>query len=423
MGESFLFVFAESEAEKDKEIEMDKPFIAGKTHMENFDCIMICVMLGLSMDRNEMLKLARRFGLVSKYEHDPYISYYALHKGCHSSPELQKHLQDLFGRRYALIKKELAGVADAGGGRADKMVRELFRSSPGGVIWNLLTDGNDIFKGLGVYNVHRVLLLGMEAYLSDSGIEASFKADASPGLGELVDKAQNNQVDKTAEELVRLKSMIDECGREISALNTVSSEKDAKIRALEEKIVVLEARPESEGKLKRQIRKLEYELSQRGRMSTGEPVVPCPRSMNENKECDSIVVEDESRFCENAGSGVCRLDKMKVAVVGGIERLIPRYQEVVEKMGGRFFGHDGDCSGQGAKQLANMVCQAEIVVYITSINSHNALNVVRATCRRSGRSFWVLRSASPDALERFLSEKGSSVQPPCGNHQFGKISS
>ena len=55
--------------------------------------------------------------------------------------------------------------------------------------------------------------------------------------------------------------------------------------------------------------------------------------------------------------------------------------------------------------LRNIVCGSDIVVFITSVNSHNAMWTVKAECRKSGNKFTVLKQTSPVALEkRFLAE-------------------
>ena len=95
---------------------------------------------------------------------------------------------------------------------------------------------------------------------------------------------------------------------------------------------------------------------------------------------------------------------MKIAVVGGISRMRDRYQTIVEKMGAEFYHHDGVCSGGGSRKLHSTICKADIVVYITTINSHNAMHVVKATCKKSGKSFCFMKETSPEMLKNKIAE-------------------
>jgi hypothetical protein len=92
---------------------------------------------------------------------------------------------------------------------------------------------------------------------------------------------------------------------------------------------------------------------------------------------------------------------MRVAVIGGLDRLEPHYRRVVEAMGGQFLFHNGNCQG-GCHRLRTAVCQADLVIFITRVNSHSALKVVKGLCKKTGRQFMALRETSPTALEAVL---------------------
>jgi hypothetical protein len=197
-------------------------------------------------------------------------------------------------------------------------------------------------------------------------------------------------------------------GRVCAVLKTEKSALEQENISLNNELLKLRKRPDETSRLKREIRKLQYEMNKLTEQSK-EDNVDYERNRGPNRcSCQDThelqVVSLEKKCCD-VDSGKCKLEMMKVAVVGGMDRLAPRYCDVIEEMGGEFLSHNGDCSGSRAQVLAQTVCKADIVVYITSVNSHNALHITKATCKKSGSSLNILRSSSPSALKKLLREK------------------
>jgi hypothetical protein len=80
----------------------------------------------------------------------------------------------------------------------------------------------------------------------------------------------------------------------------------------------------------------------------------------------------------------------------------------VEQLGGEFLFHDGTRT-MGYDALKNQVAAAHIVVFITSVNSHNAMHAAKKACRRSGARFRALRETGPHALQRALLQTGAET--------------
>jgi hypothetical protein len=97
------------------------------------------------------------------------------------------------------------------------------------------------------------------------------------------------------------------------------------------------------------------------------------------------------------------LENLKVAVIGGLDRLEPKYRKAIESLGGEFMFHTGRC--RNASALKNMVCKSDIVIFVTSINSHNAMHIVKAVCNKSGKKFCFMRGTSPHCLEDAIKNK------------------
>lgn len=108
--------------------------------------------------------------------------------------------------------------------------------------------------------------------------------------------------------------------------------------------------------------------------------------------------------CREQGKGLCRtcpLNGLKVAVIGGLERMEPAYRLVVQELGAELLFHAGHMRNGGC-QLKRVVFGADVVVFITSVNSHSALNVVKSVCKKNGKRFVPLRQTGTESLERAL---------------------
>ena len=120
---------------------------------------------------------------------------------------------------------------------------------------------------------------------------------------------------------------------------------------------------------------------------------PCARN------CTRDCTRDQMR--EN-----CPLEHLKVALIGGLDRLENQYRAVFESLGTIiFYFHTGCCNGSGANRLRASAQDADIVVFITRVNSHNAMNVVKGICRKSGKSFLALRETNPTLVSKLVANE------------------
>ncbi len=97
----------------------------------------------------------------------------------------------------------------------------------------------------------------------------------------------------------------------------------------------------------------------------------------------------------------CPLQGIKVAVIGGLKRMEAHYCEVVGKLGGRCLCHNG-MVGNGCRRLRQVVRKADLVVFITTVNSHTAINTVKDECKKHGKPFCALGRTGAGSLERVL---------------------
>jgi hypothetical protein len=102
--------------------------------------------------------------------------------------------------------------------------------------------------------------------------------------------------------------------------------------------------------------------------------------------------------CACAG---CDLAGCKVAVIGGLDRMEPKYRKAVEELGGKCLFHPGRVQG-GCQRLRQLVAKADLVVFMTSTNSHGALGVIKDHCKRCDKPFCAVANNGVSSLERTL---------------------
>ena len=209
-------------------------------------------------------------------------------------------------------------------------------------------------------------------------------------------------------------------------------EKDAEILKLKkslagysQELAELRQRPFREAVLKREAKKLAYELEQANtKIAEHEKLIELnmkvrdenqfsgqntrPKKEN-NPQVGNVFTllrpEDahgDCSHCTEQKKCTCPLEGMRVAVIGGLDRLEPEYRKTIHDLGADFIFHNGNCSN-GQHVLKNVVCKANIVLFITSINSHGALKVVKATCKKTGKQFNVVRHPSANSVYKTLS--------------------
>ncbi|MBT9160169.1 MAG: hypothetical protein DDT26_01442 [Dehalococcoidia bacterium] len=120
------------------------------------------------------------------------------------------------------------------------------------------------------------------------------------------------------------------------------------------------------------------------------------------------ITEDESLTADGKGNErdinlSPALNGKGVAFVGGLQSLLPHYQQVVECLGGIFYAHSGKYT-QGAGEIEKLVGKADVVFCPVDINSHHACRHCKRICKLTGKPCYFLRSASLSMFRRELIE-------------------
>jgi hypothetical protein len=102
---------------------------------------------------------------------------------------------------------------------------------------------------------------------------------------------------------------------------------------------------------------------------------------------------------------------MRVGIVGGLDRVEPHYERLALEAGHEALFHDGHVGGRGRLSLERLVERCDVVIIITDVNSHGAVQFARQRLRLSGREPVLLRRCGPSRFASLLGEL-SGRRPP-----------
>jgi len=82
-------------------------------------------------------------------------------------------------------------------------------------------------------------------------------------------------------------------------------------------------------------------------------------------------------------------------IVGGVERNESAYRDIAERAGHALSFHGGHVGGRGAATLAELVHRVDLIIVVTDVNSHGAVQLARRLARKAGIPMVLVRRCSP----------------------------
>lgn len=357
------------------------------------DCLVVTVLLASALSEKQMKKLLRRGGCAVEPNRGGELLG-ELYEGCHHNPDLRGAIAKEMGRKFnnTVIKTASLGVEDI-----LKAADERPWLPP--LIWACYQQTSPDVQALGRRLAHRTVLRGMQGLRSvkqESGESRERQARLATQNSTL-----NSRLAEINAENQFLKTQLNRIGTSKAAparpqMPTDNSNKK-KIKRLNKQI----------HQLKKELKKQQHELAVwRGlALSEKDEGVEQGQVPNEcraqTRRCARMQDGASIARADYANARSCHLRGRKVAVIGGLDRLKPKYCKAVEKMGGECLFHTGGIRS-GVQGLRNVVTKSDLVVYITVINNHGAMKVVKKHCKRCQKPFCPLRGASVGALENLL---------------------
>ncbi len=93
---------------------------------------------------------------------------------------------------------------------------------------------------------------------------------------------------------------------------------------------------------------------------------------------------------------------MHIVIVGGLDRAEAQLERMAQQAGHSFELHTGHMGGRGSTNLESAIERAHLVVIVTDLNSHGAVQVARKTASRLGRSMLIVRKCSTARFAQVL---------------------
>jgi hypothetical protein len=98
---------------------------------------------------------------------------------------------------------------------------------------------------------------------------------------------------------------------------------------------------------------------------------------------------------------------MRIGIIGGAEKHQLRHHEALAAAGGcEVEFHHGHMRGRGPDELRALVARCDLVVIITRVNSHGAVQLARQLVRKYERRSLIVRRFGLHQLEELVRNQG-----------------
>ena len=93
---------------------------------------------------------------------------------------------------------------------------------------------------------------------------------------------------------------------------------------------------------------------------------------------------------------------MHIGWIGGLDRNESHYERMAAASGHTLECHNGHLDGRGSDQLRALVERADLIIVVTDVNSHGAVQLARRTASRDGKPVHIARRVGPSAFRALL---------------------
>jgi hypothetical protein len=95
---------------------------------------------------------------------------------------------------------------------------------------------------------------------------------------------------------------------------------------------------------------------------------------------------------------------MRIAWIGGLDRNEHELSVMAEKAGHALELHTGAVGGRGAGELRAAIGRADVVIIVTDVNSHGAVQLAKKVARQEGRHVQILKRCGRAKFREILGE-------------------
>ena len=369
-----------------------------------------CPVAGVCLRLEDVKRLASRAGLLDmpRTEYDLHV---VLVAECRTRTPLAEQVQRALDKRYE------TSIRSAHQHKTEEALahwwdQSIVRSDWAGVFWALLTHPkcSTELEYLVLGQVHMLQHQnGMATRVDHTRLNEL--ASENQRLGKALDSAQRRTTDlaqtharlmeqhqadmsQMREALIRAQTAEAHAQTQLDELRRQTPGLAARERLVQDKLKLLE----SNSQLRRALRQAEQALQHTGPYA--DPATPTLAPLQETDTvptASAMAVHDRSVLC-----------------VGGRQRVVPIYREVIEERGARFSHHDGG-SEDKVGQLGHLLQAADLVVCQVGCVSHDAYWRVKEHCKRHNKPCLFVETPSRSGIERALQglTRISYGEPPC----------
>lgn len=362
------------------------------------DCLSVTVLVASSFGPKAMRKLLRRSGYKTDgIEHNNELLLASMHEACHHDPEIRDAVAKELGLKYKSTVAKCKGLG----------VDEIERQATEGpwlipYMWACFQRDDPQAHRLGRQLAHLAIYNGMRQLKLDRT-----QPEPTARLDRLINQnaSLRGQLEDERNKRAQLQARLHKMSR---APEDVVKHTQAAIVSFQKETEPLKRELREEKEKNKDLSKEIAVWRSLAIAGSREPMPKTQKTKPEYKRCSFQEQIDgfQDNNCDACENAKCILRGRRVAVVGGLKRLEKGYCEVVQKLGGECLFHSGEMrsGSQGLRQLVN---KSDMVVCITSVNSHGAMNAVKKQCKRCRKRFCPLNGAGVGALESLLIEVAS----------------
>ncbi len=382
------------------------------------DCLGTVAILALAFNKRQRKRLSGRYGITQDADSADAVTIYCdLHEACHCHQPLVRAIGKELDARFGEVMRQVSST-DL------ETISRMESPFPLPMLWATLSDHREEVRLEGRRRLHDLLLQAFRLMRTIRDKQED-SADLMRAL---------------SQENAGLKARIGDLERELKrAHRTLEAARPARVAAPRPALPETSVSPGIVARLEREVRKLTHELSKerqrtawleselwalqnRETRSSGPPIetVGAPEgrgaALLEGFELgpDGASARRNTIVCKgdmlcpdrDACTRDCPLKDLTVAILGGSEGALPAYRCMVGELGGECLYHNG-CLRQGAGRLKRIIGQADIVICITSVNSHAAVQFAKAMCKRSGKRLLVTRESGIQSLREILRQSAN----------------
>ncbi|CAD7776432.1 hypothetical protein FHEFKHOI_01962 [Candidatus Methanoperedenaceae archaeon GB50] len=382
-----------------------------KTRIWNIHPSLLCTIIGTSIDDREMHRILKRFRIDMRGDTSPLSMHQAIIMQCTEKSQLAEYIEKKLDKQFKPYLNRIREVGEDAALRTIEEGRNVKGVPFTALIWHLLRNSGERSADIGLRVFVATHAIGQRAFRLYDAISSDLPSGSNVWdelwkLNGLVGDLQRAN-ERLKRNLARSKQKLEDLQIELDTLRRERREIRGELQSRESVIEELLARlDEVDGedvleeieRLKRENRLL---LDEVGRLR---------EELRELREVSHKEERMEARHAEierEDADDPVSLEGAKVALIGGVEGLMPHYREVVESFGCELCYHGGHCREKD--EIERIVEGVDVVFCPVDINSHNACRYAKKACKIRDKPCYFLKSSGLASLKRGLETFAKAV--------------